>query len=546
MSEQRISRKTRYGRINALTLALSRIVQYFNRWRLALLIFLLIYTAFLLLDLGFGAVLWDEPPHLNDGLLLSRGQLQEYVQEGSRYPPLFDLITALYFKIFGISVFSARLVAVTFGVLSVWAVFEFAHRLYGPRSALISSVLLASMPGFVWLSRMALLETMLIFFFSISLLSFFLWMQTNNNKMLLLSGVTLGLAFLVKYQALVGGIIMLATMFIWGRERIRAKIGKFLLLLIIAGAVILPLVVFTIIQYAGGGSLDTWLYVAQVGSEGTLTYSRRFPFPVFYLIEMTHPYSDIHPISLVAYIPALLGLGFWLLRRRREDKFSLIWFFVVYAIFEIIPAKSWRYVTLVFPILAVSASGFLLLIWDKLKDDLRKYQTRLCKVDTNKVATAFLICMVLFLVFFSSLNAYSWVKKDHVYVPVDEAGRYVAERAGINETVVLCSGNFFSVDMVEFYLQVYNPDQDEPWSYPELPIDVYTPLFNVTELIERSESMNANYLLLFEHGNNTFFQSELTSQHVLEMMLNSNQFIVENEFGSFPRRIFIIRFSPNP
>jgi len=523
-----------------LTLALSRIVRYLNRWRLALLIFLLAYTAILLLYLDYAPIRWDETPHLYDGLLFSRGYLQEFMQRSSRYPPLFTVMTAFYFKILGISVFSSRLVAVTFGVLSIWGVFELAHRLYGPRNALISSVLLASMPGFIWLSRMALLETMLIFFFLISLLLFFSWMQTNNDRMLLLSGVTLGLAFLVKYQALVAGIVMLVSVFLWGRVHILAKIRKFSLMLIIAAAIALPWVLLTF------GRAQTWLYVLQVGSEQTLEYSKRFPFPIFYLIEMVDPYPDIHPISLPIYILALFGLGFWLWRRSPEDKFSLIWFFLVYSIFELIPAKSWRYITLVFPILAVSASNLFLLILDKVKDSLREHQANLRKINITKVATIFFTFLLLASILYSSHIAYLWVEKDHVDIPVGEACRYVAERSEVNETIaVLCVGNFFSVDTVEFYLQLYNPGQRQPLPYPELPVDAYKPLFNVSWLIESSEAWYIKYLLLFEHGNNTFFQSELTPQHVLDMMLDSGSFSKETEFGSFPRRIFIIRFLPN-
>ncbi len=534
------------GRIEPLALTLSRIVGYFNRWRLAFLIFLIVITTFLLLDMGFGAVLWDEPPHLFDGLLLSRGLFQEYALEGSRYPPLFDLITALYFKIFGLSVLSARLVALTFGVLSIWGVFEFAYRLYGPRNALISSVFLATMPGFIWLSRRALLETMLIFFFSISLLSFFLWMQTKSNKMLILSGVTLGLGFIVKYQALIGGVIMFVSVLLLERERIGAKIGDFWLMFIITGSVVLPLLLLSYLLYVGGGPLETWLYVILVGSEETYAYSNRFPFPIFYLIEMTFPYSYVHPILLPVYILALFGLGFWLWRRRREDKFSLVWFFVVYSIFEIIPAKSWRYITLVFPILAVSASDFLLYVWDKLKNNLNRRQIRLSKIKITKVATVFLISVLLLLGISSSIDAYFWVERNQVYVPAEEASRYVAEHSELDETVaVLCAVNFFSPDLVKFYLKVNNPDLNPPWSYPDQPVDAFFLTFNVTTLIEQSEALNIKYLMLFELGNNTFFQSELTSQQVLDMMLDANRFIVEKEFGSFPRRIFIIRFSPN-
>jgi hypothetical protein len=139
-----------------------------------------------------------------------------------------------------------------------------------------------------------------------------------------------------------------------------------------------------------------------------------------------------------------------------------------------------------------------------------------------------------------------WLETDQVYVPVEEACQYVAERTTLNEKiVVLCTVNYFSADMVKFYLLLSNPNQEQPMQYPERPVDAFTPFFNVTWLIESSETLNVKYLLLYEHGNITFFQSELTSNDVLETMLNTNRFDVKKKFGSFPRQIFVLRFLSN-
>jgi len=242
--------------------------------------------------------MWDEMPHLNGGILLSRGNFHGYIKQGSIYPPLFDVVIALYFKFFGLSLFSARLVSVTFGVLSVLCVFVFTYHFYGEKNALLSSILLASMPGFVWLCRVALIETMLIFFFSSSMLLFFFWVRTNNDKILFFTSVTLSLAFLVKYQALVAGIIMLVSMIFLFRKHVLTRLVKFLCVSIIIGIIVL--VPFFVIY--GSGIFNTWLYILKEGSKERLAYSIRFFFPIFYLIEMTYPYSDIHPIFFPIYI----------------------------------------------------------------------------------------------------------------------------------------------------------------------------------------------------------------------------------------------------
>ena len=529
-----------------LTPVLSGIARRFNRWRLVLALFLLVYAAFLLLYLDYALIQWDETPHLVCGLLLSRGQIQDYIQF-SYYPPLFDVTTALTFKIMGPSVFSARLVALTFGILSVWAVFEYAYRLYGPKHAILSSILLASMPGFIILCRVALIETMLLFWFSIALLLFFSWMRTKKEKMLLLSGVALGLGLIAKYQAIVAGVVMLVSGLLLWRERIPKKMGKLLLLAIIAAAVALPCL-FLAYQHYNPEALGTWVYALQAGSEKRLAYGRRFPLPVFYLIEMTYPYEDIHPISLPIYILGFLGLGFWLWRRRPEDKFSLIWFFVVYVFYTLfISNRNWRYVLPVFPILAISASDFILLIWNKLRDAITARKPNLHRISLLKVAAAvFVVLMVVSAVIYSLENAYYWVEKDHIHIPAKEATQYVIEHSAPNEAaVVLFTVNYFSPDVAKFYLLKFESAERELWEYPEDPADVYKPVFNETLLIAQCKTLNVKFLLLYEHGDTTYFQSDWKSYDVLDMMLNSGSFTLERTFGSYPHSIFIIRFLPN-
>ncbi len=524
---------------------LSKIVSRFDRWRLAFLIFLAVYAVLMLLYLDYAPVRWDETPHLYGGLLLSRGQFDEFLRENAFYPPLFDVTTALFFKVMGISLLSARLVAVTFGLLSIWVVFEYANKLYGPRNALISSILLASMPGFVTLCRMALIETMLMFFFSISLFLFFWWMRKKDDKLLILTGITLGLGFLVKYQMVIGGIIILISLLYFVKQRLAVKLSKFLLILIVVGAVISPWVFLTYQQYASD-MLGKWIYVAGMGNEERLAYSTRFPTPIFYFIEMTQPYPHRHPIFLPVYLFALAGLGLWMWRRHEGDKFSLITFATVYAVFTVITSKDWRYITLIFPLLAVSASEMILFLWDKAKERLKAPHISFRDKNLTKVAAAALVLAVSVSVAYSAWEAYVWVEFDHVNIPIDEACQYVAKHVTPDEKiVVLCGGNYFSADMVEFYLLVADPNQEQPMQYPELAVDAYKPSFNYTWLIEDSEIRNTKYLLLFEHGNITYYDSDLRSQDVLEAMLDTGRFTVEQELGSPPRRIYILRFLSN-
>jgi len=137
---------------------------------------------------------WDEVTHLNGGLYLLQGNFSSYLNHSSFYPPLYDIFTAGFFAVGGISLFTSRLVSVVFSLLTLYAVFEFGCRTYGAKTGLLASFFLGIMPGYFWLSRTAMIEPMMIFFFTASGLLFFSWLRTENTKFLILSGLTLGWA----------------------------------------------------------------------------------------------------------------------------------------------------------------------------------------------------------------------------------------------------------------------------------------------------------------------------------------------------------------
>jgi 4-amino-4-deoxy-L-arabinose transferase-like glycosyltransferase len=507
-----------------------------NRWRLALLVFMVVYAVFLLLNLGYMSFQWDEMPHMNGGLLLSRGQTDQYLAIYGYYPPVYDIATTGFYQLFGVSAAAGRLAAVAFSLLAIWIVFEFANRTYGPRIALLSSVLLGTMPGFFWLSRVAMLETMLIFFFSLTLFFFLTWLHNEKDRTLILSALALGVGILAKYQILVAGLVMIVGILLWGRKKLRWRFAKFLLIPLIAALVVVP---WLVVLYQAGGmnNFGKLLYTITEGHEERLEYSARFPLPVFYLIEMTWPFSDIpvHPISLPIYILGLLGLGVWAWRRKPEDKFFLAWFAVVYVFFTLIPNKQWRYITPIFPTLAISAAAFVMFIYDRAAATWKRQQTSLNKKRLLKVAAGLFVVLTATAIVYSSYEAYEMTARDQIHIPVEEATSYAVNHMEANESiVVLLPFNMLNQDMVWFYLPADRAGQTQVLQYPELAIDAFTLDFNVTELISLCEQKNVKYVFLYEHAN---------VMEVYEKLYDTGRFTYEHVVGDVPRSISILAFA---
>ena len=516
----------------------------FNKWRATLLVFIIIYALLLLLNLGLIAIQWDEIPHLYGSLLLTHGQTKAYIATYGYYPPLYDLVTTGYFRILGVNAAIGRLAAVTFSLLSVWIVFEFANRTHGPKTALISSILLGSMPGFFWASKLAMLETALIFFFSLTMFFFFSWMRSNQNKALILCTLALGVGFLAKYQIVVAGIVMIAAILLLQRDKLRARFPKFLVIPIIAMLVIVPWVV-VLYQVNGLGKFGELLYVIQEGGQDRSAYSARFPVPLFYLIEMTWPYNDTHPVFLPLYVLGLLGLCLFAYRRKTEDKFFLTWFIVVYVFFTLIPNKQWRYVTPLFPVLAISAASFIIFAYRKAEKAWTSGQTGLNRKRLITVAAALFIVFTLASVSYSYFDGNQFIGRYQIWIPIQEAANYAGDRLSANESIlVMCASNSYNNDMVKFYLHANASRQNQVWQYPELPVDAFTPHFDVNEAVALCQANNVKYVFLYEYGATfPYFNSTLTLHEVYIELIDSGRFTYVTIFGTSPRTISILSFA---
>ena len=518
-----------------------------NKWRLAFLVFVVVYAYLLTLSLGYMSPQWDEMPHLYGGLLLTRGQTYSYLTINGYYPPLFDVITAGYLKIFGASAVAGRWASVTFALLALWVLFEFAKRSYGAKNALIASILLATMPGFFWVSRITMLETILIFFFTLVMFLFYTWLTKNSNKALVLSGLALGIGILAKYQILVAAIAMAFSILILARKRLKISLAKLVIILLIAIIVIAPWFVM-LYQFSGSSKFQTILYVVQVGAENRPAYSDRFFTPVFYLIEMSSPFSGVpvNPVSVPVMALGLCGLALFAYRRKNQDVFLLTWFIVIYTFFTLLPDRQWRYVDVLFPILAISAASFIGFLYSKVhawKPNL----TGNSRVQAKKIASALFIFLAASTIIYSGYNAYQMTVRDEINIPIQETTNYLAAHLDQNQSaVIVCASNMLYQDMFWFYMPA-NMSENQIWQYPTLPVDADTPNFNITQFLNMCEQQNVKYIILYDYGSNTpFYNTTLTYGDILQTIYNTGRFGVPTDqpfFGQMPNRLFLVRFN---
>ena len=515
------------------------------------MVFLIGFAIAALYQLGYMSVQWDEMPHLYGATMLSRGQTWDYMTTYGYYPPIFDLVTTGFFQIFGATQVAGRLVAVTFSLLAIGLLFEFTKRMYGQRNALIASILLGTMPGFFWLSRVTMIETMLIFFFTLVMFAFYSWIIKDSNKALIFSGLTLGIGVLAKYQIVVAAIAMFLSILFLSRKRLKLTLTKFLLICGIAILIVVPWFVM-IYHYNGVTKFQTLQYVMSEGGQDRPAYSNRFqPIPIYYLVEMAWPFNDIivHPISLPIFALGLCGLGLFAYRRKKQDVFYLTWFVVIYVFFTLVPNRQWRYVTPLFPILAISAACFIMFLYSRVHS-WKPRQIGIKGHRIEKLATAFFILIIASAVAYASYDSYQMTVRDQIHIPIQEATDYLANHLESNQSAVLvCSFNLLDQDMFRFYLPA-NMSQDQIWQYPASAVDAFTPNFNIAEFVNLCQQRNVKYIILYDFGINAqFFNTTLDYTQVKAMIASTGRFGDPHDqpfWGDFNgwmgHRIFLVRF----
>ena len=535
-----------------------------TKWRLVFLVFAVAYCLFLvfgvfqIFSVAHMSIQWDEVTNLNGGLLLLRGNLQQFLSWNTFYPPMYDAFTAGFFAAGGVSIFMGRFVSIVFSLFSLYAMFEFTSRMYGAKTALLASILLAVMPGYILLSRMAMIETTLMFFFTVSTLSFFFWLKEHKNSFLALSIITFILGVLTKYQTVIVAVIAIAGLAFLGRDYLIKKFRTLPRLAVRVVVVVMSVVLLFYLLYSAG-LLNQWLYAMNIGNPDKTLYStglNRFPswfdplpkwiqVPIFYLIELAEQYPTVHPISLLLYALGIAGLGWLAFRRKAEDKYLLIWFVVVYVFFTAIPNREWRYLIPLFPVLAVSGANLVMSSLSKAKEALKLPELSVNKKLVVQIAAGALIAFTLVGFYFSAIDAYS-MSKDQIYVPIQEATNYVASQLKPGENMmVLCAFNLIDQNMVWFYLNEKTSVYTRVYQYPENPVDTYAPNFNMTELINECIDNNVRYLIVDEYAETYhYFGTNLTFSNFNQTLMSTGRFIYEPiSFWQAPARIFILTFS---
>ncbi|MBI4352698.1 MAG: glycosyltransferase family 39 protein [Candidatus Omnitrophica bacterium] len=322
-----------------------------------LLFLFLLSSFFLLFRLGNGSLAsWDEAIYASVAKeVFQSGGWLRFTFGGDLWfdkPPLCIWATALSYKLFGVSEFSARLFPALTGIGTVLVTYLAGRRLLGDWAGFLGALVLLSSSHFLHFSRFAMMDVPLTFFLSLSF--YFFWLGRERNRYLALSGAAVGLAFLTKGFAafLVFPVVWLYAW--WAGELKVLGRSSYWVGVMIAVAIALPWNLYEMIRYRETFMQDVvvkHLFVrtsrAIEGHAGNL---------YFYVRTMVNKY---HPWALVAVFSAPFFLWKAARERKEETVFLAAWIFVIFGAITLIRTKLHWYIFPIYPALSLSVGSVL-------------------------------------------------------------------------------------------------------------------------------------------------------------------------------------------
>jgi 4-amino-4-deoxy-L-arabinose transferase-like glycosyltransferase len=327
---------------------------------------LLVLAGLCLPVLGFPS-LWDIDEGKNAEAAREMLEAGNWVLPTFNYQFRFEKPALLYwlqigaYQFFGVNEFAARLPSALAALLTVLLTYELGRRLFGPRTGLLSGLVLASAAAFGASSQFANPDALLSTFTAWTLLACWCGLERPARVWFVLAGIGAGLAVLAKGPIGIAGPGAVVILFLLWSGRLRALWTRRLGLAIgVMVATALPWYVWIGVD-TKGQFLNQFLLRENL--ERALNPMEHHSGPPYYYLA----------VLLVGFAPwsAFLGLAAWYAFRdarggaglptppTRAIRFLACWIGVYLIVFSLARTKLPNYILPVYPPVALLTARFL-------------------------------------------------------------------------------------------------------------------------------------------------------------------------------------------
>ncbi len=243
-----------------------------------------------------------------------------------RAHPLLAQFTLAIFYHWGVNDVMPRLVAVAFGLLTIFFGYQAGKLMYGERVGLLTALFLALMPYLVTVNRQFLLDGPMAAMATLALYLVARYGVTQRPVWLYAAGAGIGLTFLAKET----GIVMVGAVyaFLALTPEIRVRIRDVIVSLIVMAFIIAPFPLS--LALAGASSTGQNFLVWQLFRRPNHEWS-------FYLTNLPFVLNPLVILAALLGFPLLRYEGTW------REKLLLLWIAVPLAFFQLWPVKGFQY-----------------------------------------------------------------------------------------------------------------------------------------------------------------------------------------------------------
>lgn len=279
------------------------------------------------------------------------------------HPPLFFLAQNISFKVFGDSLFAARLPSALAGIFSIIILYLLIKKFFKSKNAgLLAALLLSVNHIHIWISRSSLHESILILLILLSTYFFIRFLEDRRWWKFL--GLAMGLSFLTKYTSFFLLPLFLIYLLIFRRDIFRD--WRIYAALFVSVLIFSPVIIYNFHLFKTVGHFD--LQFAYLFRQSTPEWRVSFGKNQELFSNIVLNLLAMYSISslVVALFGMIYSVFLWI---KKRESFLILWWFIAVLIVltTVATGSAFRFISLYAIFLVFFQTLFLIYLGEILK-----------------------------------------------------------------------------------------------------------------------------------------------------------------------------------
>jgi hypothetical protein len=271
-------------------------------------------------------------------------------------PPLLMWIIAIFYKLFGVNEFWARMPSALSGILLTYVTYLTGKTIYGNRTGFLAGLILLTSYGFIFEARNGETDMLLSLFVFTGMFAY-LCLRNGSQRWWHIIWGLFGLAFMVKFwAALIFPAVLLVTILLEGKILETLHSRRFWLGFLLAAMIVIP---WHFLVYARNGMAFLNIYIIRdLLTRTNLAIEGHSGSPLFYLDVLRRffsPWYFLFPFTLVLALKEMIN-------SKRKPNLLIVEIILFFGLYTFgINTKNPSYIFPIYPAFAILTARLFIL-----------------------------------------------------------------------------------------------------------------------------------------------------------------------------------------